>query len=85
MSLPLRSGETELVGNWVVQAGSVVADDVSKRIEVLISSTLKEIGSSEDGWDVLYVDPSDGRYWELTYPDSGAHGGGAHETVNFTV
>ena len=85
MSLPLRSGETELVGNWVIQAGSVVADDVSKRIEVLIRSTLKEIGSSEDGWDVLYVDPSDGRYWELTYPDSGAHGGGAPKLSDMAV
>jgi Immunity protein 27 len=26
--------------------------------------------------DVLYVDPSDSRYWELIYPDSQLHGGG---------
>jgi hypothetical protein len=25
---------------------------------------------------VLYVDASDGRYWELIYPDSQLHGGG---------
>ncbi len=65
------------MGNWIIQAGSVVADDVSKRIEALIGNTLKEVGSSEDGWGVLYIDSSDGRYWELTYPDSDAHSGGA--------
>lgn len=77
MIQPLRNSETELLGSWVNQAGSIIADNVSKRIEVLIGKVLKEVSTSGDGWDVLYIDPSDGRYWELTYPDSDSHGGGA--------
>ena len=85
ISLPLKSAETELVRSWVIQAGSIVADDLSKRIEALGSSTFKEIGSSKDSWDVLYVDPSDGRYSELNYPNGGTHSGGAPRLSFMTV
>ena len=37
---------------------------------------LIEITTDTSGWDVLYRDPADGRYWELTYPQSHMHGGG---------
>ncbi len=77
MIQPLLNGETELLGSWVNKTGSIITDDVGNRIEALISKELKEVGTSGDGWDVLYIDPSDGRYWELTYPDSDFHGGGA--------
>jgi len=29
-----------------------------------------------NGWDVLYLDPADGRYWERILPSSEMHGGG---------
>lgn len=35
-----------------------------------------EIGRSDSGWDVLYLDKSDGRYWELTYPGDKQLSGG---------
>ena len=73
----LGSCETELVGNWVQQNGSVVADDVSKRIEFLTQNKLKKVASSDDGWDQLYIDVQDSRYWELSHPESDSHGGGA--------
>ena len=28
------------------------------------------------GWETLYRDPDDGRYWERTFPQSGSDGGG---------
>jgi hypothetical protein len=27
-------------------------------------------------WEILFRDPADGRYWELTYPQGGMQGGG---------
>jgi hypothetical protein len=36
-----------------------------------------EIGRSDSDWAVLYLDKSDGRYWELIYPVSTQHGVGA--------
>lgn len=73
----LESSEFLLTGKWVTKGGSVVADDTSRRIEFLISDVLVQVATDDSGWVVLYKDPGDGRYWELSYPDSGEHGGGA--------
>lgn len=53
-----------------------MADTTSNRVNHLIQNELKEIGRSDDGWSILYLD-NDGRYWELDYPNSVQHGGGA--------
>ena len=81
----LDSIETELVGSWVEQNGSVVADDVSKRIEYLTQNKLKKVASSDDGWDQLYIDTEDSRYWELSHPESDSHGGGAPLLKNLAL
>jgi len=84
MKKTLDSIETVLTGKWISQNGTVVADDVSKRIEYLIQSVLTETSSSDDGWDILYVDPSDGRFWELVHSESDSHGGGAPTLNNLS-
>ena len=40
-----------------------------------IKNELVEIGRSDCGCAVLYLDKRDGCYWELNYPDSSLHGG----------
>ena len=37
---------------------------------------LKWVAGTSDGWRILYVDPNDGRYWELTFPRRELQGGG---------
>ena len=68
--------ETVLVGQWVLNDGRPVANDVGKRIATLIESYLVEIGRDESGWRTLYRDPNDRRLWELDYHQSELHGGG---------
>ncbi len=68
--------ETEIVGTWYLQNGKMVADEKCKRIEDLIKSDLLPIASANGGWDKLYRDSIDGRYWERTFPYSETHGGG---------
>ena len=68
--------EPDLVGQWFIKDGHVVADEMCRRIESLIENYLDELGHDATGWDVLYRDPKDGRLWELTYPQSDMHGGG---------
>lgn len=68
--------ENEIRGSWRVVGGKVEADANCSRIEQLIESDLREVACDGSGWDILYMDPSDGRYWELTYPESQLHGGG---------
>jgi hypothetical protein len=67
--------ETDLIGKSVVVGGQVQADDTWERIERLTSDYLQEVATDESGWETLYRDPQDGRYWELTHPQD-YHGGG---------
>lgn len=81
MTARLDPDETELVGAWVSEGARVIRDPVDQRIDAVVAR-LEEVARSSDGWDTLYRDPSDGRYWELTYPQSGMHGGGPKRLAN---
>lgn len=73
----IEKNVTSIDGGWVFQNGLVVENDNSKLISNLVSSYLIKVGRDESGWESLYMDPLDERLWELTYPESGQHGGGA--------
>jgi hypothetical protein len=81
----INPSETVLTGQWTFQGGRPVADEVCKRIFVLTKSHLREIGRDASGWNTLYRDPTDGRYWELGYPQGELHGGGPPELRCLTV
>ena len=72
----LAPDENELVGHWVLVDTRVVGDATCERVEWLTAEVLEIVGTSESGWETLFRDPSDGRYWERTYPRSELHGGG---------
>jgi hypothetical protein len=74
--MKIAANETILTGRWATLEGRVVADGTSERVQELIRSHLRELGRDASGWEALYRDPEDGRFWELTYPLSDAHGGG---------
>jgi hypothetical protein len=74
--MKLNPSETELNGNWIIQGGDVVADKVCSRIETLTEKYLQQVGTDQSGWDQLYLDPADGRLWELLYLQSEMQGGG---------
>ncbi|RAN82526.1 hypothetical protein B5P43_00005 [Bacillus sp. SRB_336] len=56
--------------------GKVAGDASCLRIQELVAEHLIQVARSPDGWSCLYRDPSDGRLWEHTYPQSELHGGG---------
>ncbi len=68
--------ETLIEGGWIVKEGKPEADANTRRIEALIHGYLTKVGADTSGWDILYQDPSDGRCWELIFPQSTLHGGG---------
>jgi len=72
----LKNSETVLIGSWVKDRDNVAQDDTCKRIDWLITNHLKKISVDESGWEILFQDPNDKRYWVLTYPNSDWHGGG---------
>jgi hypothetical protein len=76
--MKINPQEIELVGKWIAEKGQMHADTACKRIQWLTSNHLRKVAISKQsgGWETLFQDPDDGRYWEQTYPLSGMHGGG---------
>lgn len=72
----LEPWETQLVGEWTFQGSHVTGNAAADRINALVAGWLRKEGSTDGGWTVLYQDPNDGRFWELTYPHGDWHGGG---------
>jgi hypothetical protein len=72
--MKLKPEETDLIGNWLMVDEKVVGDTTCERIKILTSHYLEQIAGG--GWETLYKDPQDNRYWELTYPQGEMHGGG---------
>lgn len=76
--MKLRSRENILTGSWTLVNNEVRGDAVCERIEWLIANELRKVASSPQwgDWETLFQDPSDGRYWERTYPKGDLQGGG---------
>jgi len=81
----IEKWETRLTGKWILVNKKIQGDQTCNRIEALIKSHLKEIARDSSGWLALYVDPSDGRFWELTYPEGELQGGGPPELRSVTL
>lgn len=73
--------EQRLDGKWTMRSGRLVADPISERIDWLTAHALKKVATDATGWDSLFVDPQDGRYWEKLYLHSEMHGGGPPSLV----
>jgi hypothetical protein len=80
----LQPDETDLLGKWTFLNGRMWADPTTERIEVLVDRHLQKIATDWSGWETLYRDPQDGRYWEHTYPQSEMHGGGPPRLTNIS-
>lgn len=74
--MKLSPDEIQLNGTWQLVGRKLVADPVAHRIAILTGSYLVRVCADPSGWDSLYRDPADGRFWELTYPESDVQGGG---------
>jgi hypothetical protein len=70
------ANETLLTGSWTMVNGRVIEDEVCLRIRLIIEKQLQHVATAQSGWEELYRDPSDGRYWELTYLQGEMQGGG---------
>ena len=73
-AIKLSSTETDLIGKWELVNGGVQRNVTCERIEWLATGCLEKIAAGN--WTILFRDPEDGRYWELTYPRSEMQGGG---------
>ena len=74
----IAATEVEIVGRWEESEGQLRADGACERIESLVNEYLIRVADSPTwgDWETLYRDPTDGRYWERTYPQGEMQGGG---------
>lgn len=75
--MKIKKDENQIIGNSTIDG----PDDQSNRITWLVNNYLIQIASDGVSWTVLYQDPEDKRYWELTFPRSEIHGGGAPSLI----
>ena len=79
---PLGAEETRLDGASLDAPAATTGDAVDRRIFWLVRHSLRKCAIANGGWDQLYVDPRDGRYWELTFPQGSLHGGGPRRLMH---
>jgi hypothetical protein len=75
----IKSNEIIIDSDWTIMSNHLTREDafeVQKRIYWLQTNYLEKLLSINGGWEILYIDPHDNRFWELTYPKSDMHGGG---------
>jgi len=73
----IQSNETVIDSDWRISSNHLTREDafeVQKRIYVLTTNYLEKL--IDKGWEALYIDHNDNRFWELTYPKSEMQGGG---------
>jgi len=76
--MKLKPEEVILTGRWLFDGYVNRGDLVCERIAWLTQHELQRLANSQQwgDWEILYLDPSDGRHWELTYPQGDLQGGG---------
>jgi hypothetical protein len=74
--MKIHPSEEEIRGAWIRDGTRARGDANTHRIKELVASHLLQIARDSTGWDTLYVDPEDRRFWEHIYPQSEMHGGG---------
>ena len=80
----IRSDETEIIGNWIKVGEKIVGDVACERVHQLTVAYLNKIGRDWTGWETLYRNPADDRFWLHTYPLGHMHGGGPPALINLS-
>jgi hypothetical protein len=82
MKTKLEAGEILLKGENML--GKLHPGETTRRIRYLEENVLKEVSTCDGGWTILYLDESDGRYWELFYPEYNEHNAGPPSLKNIS-
>jgi hypothetical protein len=73
MKTKLEKNEVLIKGISSLKEGKFTPSETTRRIEYLQENILKKVSTRDGGWTILYLDESDGRYWELFYADDNDH------------
>ena len=82
--MDIKPNEIVIDSDSVISGSEEAVRKVSERIYWLTHNYLNKITTDKSGWSVLYKDPNDNRFWELTYPKGEMHGGGSARLSSLT-
>ncbi len=87
LNMKIGPSESDIVGNWIVTEGRVHGDAACQRIEWPTEHHLRKVAVSPQsgGWETLFQDPEDGRFWERTYPRGEMQGGGPPRLTRVSI
>jgi hypothetical protein len=68
--MKINLGKEEVLLKGEDMLGKSHPGETTRRIDYLTENVLKKINTCDGGWIILYLDESDGRYWELFYPEA---------------
>lgn len=74
--MPSENEEDLIRGGWERVGDRMVPDASLLRIRDFITTELEKIADCAGGWETLFRNPVDGRFWERYYPLGEMHGGG---------
>ncbi len=80
----IQPNENEIIGKWILENNKIKEDENCTRINNLIKEHLKKILISATGWETLFFDKNDSRFWELRYLDSDLNGGGPPSLIHLS-
>jgi hypothetical protein len=65
-----------LEGKWIFRNGKIVGDEAENRIWELVENHFVRVAERDSGWVVLFNDPTNDSFWELSFPEGELQGGG---------
>lgn len=74
--MPSQNEEILIRGGWERVGDRMVPDASLLRIRDFIATELEKIAECAGGWETLFRNRFDGRFWERFYPLGEMHGGG---------
>ena len=70
---------------WVLRDGRMVSEGDAAEIDRLLAQDLVFVNADASGWRKLYQNRTNGRFWELSHPQSEMHGRGPRRLYELAI
>ncbi len=68
--MKISNNKKAIIGHSSFDGSKMIVDEQANRIDWLVKNYLIKVSSNGSNWTILYQDPGDKRYWELSFPET---------------